>query len=634
MNLERQNPEIFVFEDSEVIEPKIILEKSDASDPYMGNNPKPYIDNVSEDSLAQNSQKPQKYTNVILVNEVEETEALVDELLKEEAIGLDIETTGLDPLLDKIRLVQISTPRDTYVIDINLVPVSALSPLLTDGPIKVIHNAKFDASFLYEASGGAMPEPIYDTMITDQVLLHQGYARSLKVISKEYLDIDLDKEEQTSNWGAERLSEAQLQYAAQDAAVLLPIMRILDEKAAELQITAVVELENRLVPAICWMERAGVNLDRGLWAELIKTAGEKALRLKEALNMSVAEHTMSGLDLFGNAAVSVNWDSPAQVKKLLSDLGVQIENTRHATLEANRGKHPVIALLLDYREAAKKVSTYGTDWNDHVNKASNRIHPNWVQIGSATGRTSCKNPNLQNIPREAAYRNCFRAVSGNVLIKADYEQIELRIAAEMAADARMKKAFYDGRDLHSVTASYLLGKPESEPVTDSQRQMAKAVNFGLIFGMGARGLSSYAQNNFQIEMDEAAATTVRRRYFEAYSGIKNWHELQSKKLETRTILGRHRILEGERDYTNRLNSPIQGSAADGLKLALVKLWETRDQVDACPVLTVHDEIVIEAPKEQVQKATEWLKRCMEEGMGEFLREVPVAVDISVKESWG
>ena len=245
MNLERQNPEIFVFEDYEVIEPKIIPEKSDAFDAYMGNNPKAYVDDVSEDSLAQNSQKPHKYTNVILVNEVEKTEALVDELLKEEAIGLDIETTGLDPLLDKIRLVQISTPRDTYVIDINLVPVSALSSLLTDGPIKVIHNAKFDASFLYEASGGAMPEPIYDTMITDQVLLHQGYARSLKVISKEYLDIDLDKEEQTSDWGAERLSEAQLQYAAQDAAVLLPIMRILDEKAAELQITAVVELENR-----------------------------------------------------------------------------------------------------------------------------------------------------------------------------------------------------------------------------------------------------------------------------------------------------------------------------------------------------------------------------------------------------
>jgi|GEM_PF-313679 len=631
MNLEHQHPESFVFEDSEIIEHKIVTEKPNA---YMGTSPKPDVDNSSENSLAQNSQKPQKYPDVILVDEKSEAERIVGELLREEAIGLDIETTGLDPLLDKIRLVQIATSRDTYVFDINHVPASVLNPLLVGVPIKVIHNAKFDASFLYEAPNGVMPEPIYDTMITDQVLHHRSYPRSLKDVSKEYLGVDLDKEEQTSDWSAEILSEEQLQYAAQDAAVLLPIRKILDEKAAKLQITEVVELENRLVPAICWMERCGVNLDKGLWDKLVKIAEEKALRLKGELNLAVAKHTMSGLDLFGNPAVSVNWDSPAQVKKLLSDLGVQIENTRHATLEASRGKHPVIALLLDYREAAKKVSTYGTDWNKHINKASNRIHPNWVQIGSATGRTSCKNPNLQNIPREAAYRNCFRAVSGNMLIKADYEQIELRIAAEIAADTRMKKAFYEGRDLHSVTASYLLGKPESEPVTDSQRQMAKAVNFGLIFGMGARGLSSYAQNNFRVEMDEEKAATVRRRYFEAYAGIKNWHELQGRKQETRTILGRHRILEGDRDYTNRLNSPIQGSAADGLKLALIKLWETRHKVDAYPVLTVHDEIVIETPKEQVQKATEWLKRCMEDGMGEFLREVPVAVDVTVKESWG
>ena len=568
------------------------------------------------------------------ITDIEQAIVAVKELVFESEIGLDIETTGLDPILDKIRLVQISTPLNTYVIDMYHVPLSVLNPLLTGGPIKVIHNAKFDVGFLYVASGGVMPEPIFDTMITDQVLHHRGYARSLKDLSKEYLDIDLDKGNQTSDWGAEHLSESQIQYAAEDANVLLPLKHILEEKAVELQITAVVSLENRLVPAICWMERSGVNLDSNLWGELVKSAEAKAVRLKEELNLSVAEHTSSGLDLFGNAAVSVNWDSPTQVKKLLSDLGVKIENTRHSTLEANRGEHPVIALLLDYRGAAKKVSTYGTDWEKHVHPKSRRIHANWVQIGSATGRMSCKNPNMQNLPREAAYRNCFRAASGWVLIKADYEQIELRLAAEIAPDVRMKKAFYEGRDLHSVTASYLLGKPETEVVTDSQRQMAKAVNFGLIFGMGAKGLSSYAQNNFRVKMEEHEAAKIRRRYFEAYSGIKNWHELQSRKRETRTILGRHRILEGERDYTNKLNSPIQGSAADGLKLALIKLWETRHLVNAYPVLTVHDEIVIEAPKELAEKAAEWLKRCMEDGMGEFLQEVPVAVDITSKESWG
>ena len=568
------------------------------------------------------------------ISDIEQASSLVKELMYETEIGLDIETTGLDPILDKIRLVQISTPTNTYVIDMYHVPISVLNPVLESGPIKIIHNAKFDAGFLYSAPDGVMAEPIFDTMITDQVLHHRGYARSLKDLSKEYLNIDLDKEKQTSDWGVEHLSEAQIQYAAQDAEVLLPLKGIQEKKAADLEITAVVDLENRLVPAICWMERSGVNLDINLWNELVKSAEARALRLKDELNLSVAEHTSSGLDMFGNAAVFINWDSPVQVKKLLSDLGVEIENTRHSTLEANRGRHPVISLLLDYREAAKKVSTYGTDWKKHVHPTSGRIHANWVQIGSATGRMSCKNPNMQNLPRETAYRNCFRAAPDCVLIKADYAQIELRLAAEIAPDVRMKKAFHEGRDLHSVTASYLLGKPETESITDSQRQMAKAVNFGLIFGMGARGLSSYAQNNFRVEMDEEAATNVRRRYFEAYIGIKNWHELQSKKLETRTILGRHRILEGDRDYTNRLNSPIQGSAADGLKLALIKLWETRHRVNAYPVLTVHDEIVIEAPYELADEATEWLENCMKDGMGEFLREVPVEVDVTVKESWG
>ena len=568
------------------------------------------------------------------ISDIEQASSLVKELMYETEIGLDIETTGLDPILDKIRLVQISTPTNTYVIDMYHVPISVLNPVLESGPIKIIHNAKFDAGFLYSAPDGVMAEPIFDTMITDQVLHHRGYARSLKDLSKEYLNIDLDKEKQTSDWGVEHLSEAQIQYAAQDAEVLLPLKGIQEKKAADLEITAVVDLENRLVPAICWMERSGVNLDINLWNELVKSAEARAIRLKDELNLSVAEHTSSGLDMFGNAAVFINWDSPVQVKKLLSDLGVEIENTKHSTLESNRGRHPVISLLLDYREAAKKVSTYGTDWEKHVHPASGRIHANWVQIGSATGRMSCKNPNMQNLPRETAYRNCFRAAPDCVLIKADYAQIELRLAAEIAPDVRMKKAFHEGRDLHSVTASYLLGKPETESVTDSQRQMAKAVNFGLIFGMGARGLSSYAQNNFRVEMDEEAATNVRRRYFEAYIGIKNWHELQSKKLETRTILGRHRILEGDRDYTNRLNSPIQGSAADGLKLALIKLWETRHRVNAYPVLTVHDEIVIETPYELADEATEWLENCMKDGMGEFLREVPVEVDVTVKESWG
>ncbi|GIS64389.1 MAG: hypothetical protein CM1200mP3_06370 [Chloroflexota bacterium] len=276
-----------------------------------------------------NSDGPQKPYDVTLVYEIREAKNIVKRLLDEEAIGLDIETTGLDPLLDKIRLVQISTTHNTYVIDINHVPVNVLQPLLVGGPIKVIHNGKFDASFLYEADGGRSRTHLrhhdHRPGVTSQRLCKKSQSNNKRVF--KYRTGQGGNKPQTG--APERLSGHSLNTLHRTQLFCYLSEKYWTKKAANLQITEVVKLENRLVPAICWMERAGVNLDKELWDELVKTAGEKALQLKNALNSSVAEHTMSGFDLFGNAAVSVNWDSPAQVKKLLSDLGVQIENTRH-----------------------------------------------------------------------------------------------------------------------------------------------------------------------------------------------------------------------------------------------------------------------------------------------------------------
>jgi DNA polymerase-1 len=320
--------------------------------------------------------------------------------------------------------------------------------------------------------------------------------------------------------------------------------------------------------------------------------------------------------------------------RLLKDLGLEAEDTRQETLEALQGKHPLVTALLDHREASKKVSTYGNKWTENVHPATGRVHADWKQIGASTGRMSSAKPNLQNLPRDPGYRACFRPAEGCVLIKADYEQVELRIAAEMAPDARMKGAFAEGKDLHAITATHLRGNGEVEDVTPDERQLAKAVNFGLIYGMGAKALAKYARTNFGQELDEAMAEDIRRSYFEAYPGIRNWQQLQGRKTETRTVLGRRRILDGDHYYTARLNSPIQGTGADGLKLALAKMWESRDDVDAFPVLAIHDEIVVEAPEEKAHETREWLTTCMVEGMAAFLQEVPVKVEIAVKDSWG
>ena len=246
---------------------------------------------------------------------------------------------------------------------------------------------------------------------------------------------------------------------------------------------------------------------------------------------------------------------------------------------------------------------------------------------------ACAKPNLQNLPRDPVYRECFRPAEGRVMIKADYAQIELRIVAEMAPDARMKQAFAEGKDLHATTATHLLGKGEEEDVTSDERQLAKAVNFGLIYGMGAKALTKYARTNFGQDLDESEAAGIRRRYFEAYPGIRIWQQIQGRETETRTVLGRRRILDSDRHYTARLNSPVQGTGADGLKLALVKMWESRDDIDAFPVLAIHDEIVVECPTDKAEEAKAWLVRCMREGMEEFLKEVPIVVDAEVRRTW-
>ena len=381
-----------------------------------------------------------------------------------------------------------------------------------------------------------------------------------------------------------------------------------------------------------------MGFDQEMWDSLSNAAKETVEENEQRLNDLVKEHFPQPDDLLGETVRKVNWHSASQVKQLLQDLGLNVADTRHESLEAVRDKHPIVHALLDHRAAAKKVSTYGDTWAKHLHPVDGRIYPDWRQIGAETGRMACKRPNLQNLPRDPSYRACFRAAEGKVLIKADYEQIELRIAAEMAPDARMKAVFADGKDLHAITASHLLGR---EDISSEERQLAKAVNFGLIYGMGARALADTARTNFGVALEENEAKDLRKKYFEAYSGIRGWHRVQGAKQETRTVLGRRRLLNGTSSYTVQLNSPVQGTGADGLKCALARMWESQHDPgcdvalwhDIRAVLTVHDEIVIEVPEERAEDARAWLIRCMEQGMEEVLKEVPVAVTSEVRRTW-
>jgi DNA polymerase-1 len=371
------------------------------------------------------------------------------------------------------------------------------------------------------------------------------------------------------------------------------------------------------------MGRQGVALDRDAWVALARAADDEADRLREELDRAAPPKP-------GALCGGWNWDSPQQAREALALAGRAVADTADETLAAV--DHPLAGLLRRYRLARKRAGTYGTDWLLHV-ADDGRVYPTWRQAGTASGRMSCSDPNMQQLPR-GEYRRCVVAPPARVLVKADYSQIELRIAAKVSGDAALLEAYRRGDDLHSTTARNVLG---FEDVTREHRQLAKALNFGLLYGMGAKGFRQYAKGQYGLELTEDEARHYREAFFRSYPGLAAWHRRvrAGKANQTRTLAGRRRLLGPDTPDTHRLNTPVQGTGADGLMRALALLWERRDQVPgAFPVLAVHDEIVVEADADRADAASAWLKTAMVEAMAPLLDPVPVEVEVTVARTWG
>jgi DNA polymerase-1 len=294
--------------------------------------------------------------------------------------------------------------------------------------------------------------------------------------------------------------------------------------------------------------------------------------------------------------------------------------------------HPLAALLREYRSAERLVSAYGDEWLSHA--TDSRVFADWNQLGSVAGRTSGSAPNLQQVPRDKRFRRYFRAPPGRVLIKADYFQLQLRIAAKIAGEKAMLAAYARGDDLHTLTARAITGRQD---VTRDERQVSKAVNFGLLFGLGAKGLRGYARSNYGLELTEEEAGRYRAAFFRAWPDLAAWHRRagRSSARECRTLAGRRRLLDDKTPFTHRLNSPVQGTEADGMKAALTLLWQRRGEVPgARPVMLIHDELVVECDAAQADAAKEWVRRAMVDGMADLLDPVPVEVEVRVGETWG
>jgi DNA polymerase-1 len=446
------------------------------------------------------------------------------------------------------------------------------------------------------------------------------------VVGRE-LGMGLSKEEQRADWAGE-LTPGMLRYAQNDSAVLLLLAGILGSGIEGAGLGRTMEIEHRALPAITRMANAGVPLDAEGWGERLARIEDEKARLKQRLEELAPDHPDGG---------SWNWNSAQQIKEAFALLGIVLSDTKGETL--SRCAHPLAKDLLEYRKAAKLLSTYGEKLLEKV-EADGRIRGSWWQIGAGTGRMACSNQNLQNFPPEV--RRYVRAPEGRALVIADYSQIELRIAAKISGDERMLGAFGEGLDVHEITARSLTGR---EVVSKEERQLAKAVNFGLLYGMSPGGLRAYARASYGVEMTREEAERYWRDFFETYLGIRAWHDREYRELkkrgsvETRTLTGRRRTSVTE--FTERLNSPVQGTGADGLKLALALLHERRNVCpDAVPILAVHDEIVVECEEADAQKVEAWLERAMIDGMDEVLNgpvaegpRVPVEVEARNAETW-
>jgi DNA polymerase-1 len=329
-----------------------------------------------------------------------------------------------------------------------------------------------------------------------------------------------------------------------------------------------------------------------------------------------------------------NWNSNAgDVPEAFAAVGIALADTKEETLAGI--DHPLARLLLEYREAAKRSGTYGRDWvTEHV--TDGRVYATWNPCQAKTGRMSCSRPNLQQVPRAAAYRRCFGAGPGCVLVKCDFSQIELRIAATVTGDTRMLAAYRAGEDLHALTAARFLGV-ERTAVTKEARQMAKPVNFGAIYGLGPRSLRLKAKAEYGKDMTEAQAKGFLDAFFAEFPGVRAWHNRlkRDKATAVRTRGGRRIAVEADQFYGAKANYVVQGTGGDGLKRALVLLWERRAE---CPgvevVLAVHDEIVVECDEARQEEVAVWLRSAMRDGMAPLIDPVPVEVEVSAGRTWG
>jgi DNA polymerase-1 len=605
--------------------------------------------------------QPVEVVPTIVVQDQATLDALAQRLNAAQEIVWDVETTSVDQMAADLVGIAIAVDEETgYYIPVGHqnaageqlsieVVVEALNPSFTNPNIpKYAHNAVYD--LVVTQRNGIDVTPIaFDSMLAEWIRDPLSKFMGLKNFARQYLEITMTEIDELIGKGKNQrtMAEAPIdhaaKYAAADAVVTMKAVHFLQNELEDNSKRLLREIDMPLVPVVASMERQGVEID-------VPHLKEMSVRL-EAQVKSLEEqiYEMSGVGKF-------NINSTKQLGEVLFDedkLNLSKEKLRKtthgystdaATLDSLRGSHPIIEKIEEHRELVKLKNTYIDALPQLVNPKTGRIHTNYNQAGSATGRFSSSNPNLQNIPIRSELgrevRRAFIAPEGHVLLGVDYSQIELRVMAHISEDQTLMEAFEAGQDIHRATASAIFDIAP-EDVDFNRRDLAKRINFGLIYGMGARRLAKESG----IAYNEA--THFIERYFQRLPGVKQYlsdtEAFAKEHGYVQTLEGRKRHfphLKDDRTSGDRvaaelraaINSPIQGSAADILKIAMIKLFHElkASGLKAAMMLQVHDELVLEVPENELDKTARLVLDVMQDA---YKLKVPLVANAEVGKNW-
>lgn len=637
-------------------------------------------------------------------------------------ISLDTETTGLNPHQDRILSLQLGNAADQYVIDCKTVDIMQFKPLLEDkNKLLIIQNAKFDLQFLFKHK--IVPRRVWDTFVVEKLmhlgLLQKDYSAALASMCKNYLGIEMDKTIR-GQINYKGLSDDVIEYGAKDVQYLERIMELQKFRLKQLGLSKAVEYENKFVIPLAYMEYCGIHLDETRWKQKMQDDEQKKQEALAQCNFWIIDHFKEGeyLECYkqskngvwkmtklplinvnreGNLwtgydltpQVGLNWNSPEQMLALFKKLGVETDDVDANSLKKHKKECDLIPLYLAYKEAAKVTSTYGENFLQQIDKNTGRLHTNYFQFGTRTGRISSgsdesKSVNLLNLPRDARTRACFTAEEGNRFISIDYSGQESFIMADITNDAAMLNELNHGEgDMHTLAAKMLydqipkdMSAKEVKEKFHDERQRAKSLEFAVFYGSQGRAIAT----NLQLSDEEA--TGLYRKFMDGFKGLEEyqsfrrkdwldkgyilinkktghksfisdieWIQSCAKKFKGNEFWNKYRELKAAGQWQdpmvqevkqyfkhksnlerNSINYPVQGCGALCMKTAMINFFEWLRKKDLLfkVLLCVmpYDEVCFEAPDDVADECANKMRDCMVKAGAYFVTKCRLDAEIS------